>query len=194
MISFRTDSYVVRAADITKYLVRNSPCTATEWDIILRSVFLGEGNARSVQELANLDAVATLGRSELVITFRKSVEGIHQRLGDIHLAQDEDREISLLSWVGVAVDRGNFLERNVVDLEEKCSKQGKIIRDLGNQLQEFTRKKEERENILLERLSQHLNKSKLKIRDQLRLPAKSKADRLQGMLLAALLLRLSMVH
>ena len=153
-----------------------------------------EGNARYRQELVNLDAVATVGPSELVITFRKSVEGIHQRLGEIHLTQDEDREISLLSWVGVAVDRGNVLERNVVDLEEKCSKQGKIIRDLEEQLQEFTRKKEERENLLLERLCQHLNKSKLKTRDQLRLLAKSKVDQPEGMLVAALLLQFSRVH
>ena len=147
-----------------------------------------QGNARNVQELANLDAVATVGRAELVITFRKSVEGIHQRLGEIHLAQDEDQEISLLSWVGVAVDRGNFLERAVVDLEEKYSKQGKIIRDLEKQLEEFTRKKGERENLLLERLSQHLNKSKLKTRDQLRLLAKAKVDQPNGMLAGALLL------
>ena len=104
------------------------------------------------------------------------------------MPQDEDQEISLLSWVAVAVDRGNVLERNVVDLEEKCSKQGKVIRDLENQLQEFTKKKEERENLLLERLSQHLNRSKLKIRDQLRLSARSKADQPRGMLVAALLL------
>ena len=182
-----TDGNVVKHREVSKYLVKSSPISTSQWEDILRSVLLQQRHVGKAPDLANLDAVVTILQSKLVIVIRKNIEGIHQRLGEIPLARDEDQAIELLSWVGVAVERGNSLEREVVDFEENCAKQEERIKKLEIQVENMISDKDKNENLILERFRELLTRSKLKIRDQQRLLATSKVDASRGSLENAVL-------
>ena len=112
-----------------------------------------------------LEIVASVSRDKLVIVFRKNISGIHQRLGEISLSQDDDQEIDTIAWVATAVQRADTVEKNVRNLQAKCQEQGETIKKLKDQQEGFIQKKKEHENALLEFFRGLLNNKKLKIRD-----------------------------
>lgn len=151
--------------------------SSTDWEAILRSVLLQQKVDADASEAAQyLEVVASVSGDKLVIVFRKNISGIHQRLGEISLSQDDDQEIDTIAWVATAVIRANALEKDVRDLQAKYEEQGDIIKNLRTQLDDFTKAKKNHEDALLEKFRELLNTKKLKIRNQQRLLATAKVN------------------
>ena len=151
--------------------------SSINWEAILRSVLLQQKVDADASEAAQyLEVVASVSGDKLVIVFRKNISGIHQRLGEISLSQDDDQEIDTIAWVATAVARANALEKDVQDLQAKYEEQGDIIKKLRSQLDDFTKAKKDHEDALLEKFRELLNTKKLKIRNQQRLLATAKVN------------------
>lgn len=124
--------------------------------------------------------MSSITNQQLIITFRRIISGIINRLGTLILAQDEEQELSLFLWAGTALERSASLESEVQGLTHKYDEQGYMIDKLNAQLEDLIKAKEEHENALLEKFAELLNAKKLKIRDQQRLLAGAKIDPNKG--------------
>lgn len=175
------DRRLVKHSRISRLQGKNSPVDIAQWEIILRSVLLQERrDADQAETLKNLETVATVAGDQLILGFRKNISGIHQRLGEISLLQDENQEIDTLAWINTAVSRGDKLETEVADLETRYNEQDNVLKKLRAQLDDLICAKKEHEDALLEKFRELLNSKKLKIRDQQRLLATAKVDPDQG--------------
>ncbi|KAJ5745554.1 hypothetical protein N7520_010736 [Penicillium odoratum] len=113
---------------------------------------------------------------EMIITVRKRVQSITQRLGAITLQQDDEKAIELFEWSGLAASRASELGTQVIDLTERCLIAEDTVRNLNKQLETLTRAKTQHETQLVANFVQLLNEKKLKIRNQQRLLASATAD------------------
>ena len=127
-----------------------------------------------------IETVASIADSRLTLIFRKNISGITQRLGEITLYQDDNLELDTLSWTSTAIERGNMLEAQFVDLTLKHSSAQQTISRLNQQLEDLIAAKQAHEAVLLAKFMELLNAKKLKIRDQQRLLAGAKVDREKG--------------
>lgn len=151
--------------------------SSTDWETILRSVLLQQRLDPGASEaIRYLEIVASVSGNKLVIIFRKNISGIHQRLGEISLSQNDDQEIDTIAWVTIAVGRGNALEKDVMNLQAKYEEQGETMKKLENQLEDLIKAKKRHEDAMLEKFRELLNAKKLKIRDQQRLLASTKVN------------------
>ena len=85
------------------------------------------------------------------------------------MQQNEDAEIELFQWAGIAASSAASAELETMSLEFKCKSQEDAIKQLNAQLEDLIKAKEEHENALLGKFVELLNTKKLKIRDQQRL-------------------------
>ena len=116
-----------------------------------------------------VELAASIEGDGLSIVFRRNIEGIIQRLGEIILKRDVEQEIELFDWVQTAVKRSNNLETRVAQLQHRFTEQQDQVQKLNKQLDDFIKAKEDHETDLLEKFQRLLNEKKLKIRDQQRL-------------------------
>lgn len=126
--------------------------------------------------LEKLEVFATLARDQLSIIFRNNISGITQKLGEIIFEGDESQELDITGWAGIAVERGDGLDREVQDLTSRYEEQSKKLEKLNNQLEDLIKAKREHEDSLLQKFRELLNTKKLKVRDQQRLLASAKVD------------------
>ncbi|MCJ1244309.1 hypothetical protein MMC30_001507 [Trapelia coarctata] len=167
----------IKQSSVSKYQAKNSAVSSTKWETILRSVLLQQrADAGASEATQFLEVVASVSGDKLIVLFRKSISGIHQRLGEISLSQDNDQEIDTIAWVSTAVGRANALEKDVINLQAKYEEQGETMKKLENQLEDLIKAKKEHEKALLEQFRELLNMKKLKIRDQQRLLATAKVN------------------
>lgn len=136
--------------------------------------------ATGVEALEKLETTASITKEKLIITFRKNISGITQRLGEIPLEKDEEQEIDSVSWAGTAAARSADLEKEVEALKGKYQDQSKMMEKLNQQLQDLIKAKLQHENELLEKFRELLNAKKLKIRDLHRVLAGTKIDPQKG--------------
>ena len=149
-----------------------------EWESILTHKLLQQRVSQDLK-LERLEVVATISDAQLSIVFRKKIEGIIQRLGDINLRkvkENEEVELDTVSWALTAVQRSDALEEEVQSLTSKYNSQSETIQKLNQQLDDFIIAKREHETLLLQKFMELLNAKKLKIRDQQRLLAAAKID------------------
>ncbi|OQD96518.1 hypothetical protein PENVUL_c089G07450 [Penicillium vulpinum] len=106
---------------------------------------------------------------EIVITIRKRVQTITQRLGAFILKQDDEQAVELFEWTGITAARAHMLEQQVSSLTGRYRLAEDTIHRLNEQLEELMRAKTEHENRLVANFVQVLNEKKLKIRNQQRL-------------------------
>ena len=152
-----------------------------EWEAILLHVLLQQRHhSDGLQSLEKLEAVAMISGSKFSIVFRKNIEGIVQRLGEVTLEQNDKIEIDTVKWVHIAAKRAENLEAESHDLTAKYADQIQTIQKLNQQLDDLINAKEEHETALLAKFSEILNAKKLKIRDQQRLLAGAKVDSRQA--------------
>lgn len=85
-------------------------------------------------------------------------------------------EVSIFDWACQAVGAADTAHQEVSSLTAQYAEQQKIVNQLQTQLDEFIKRKDEDEDILLNKFQQLLNSKKLKIRDQQRLLASAKVD------------------
>ncbi|RHZ43971.1 uncharacterized protein CDV56_101076 [Aspergillus thermomutatus] len=137
--------------------------------ILTSEMLSGIESSASIIESGNLS-------KELVITIRKRVQSITQRLGSVTLRQDDEQAIQLFDWSGVAVARADALEERLSTLTDRYRAAEDTIQRLNKQLEEFMSAKTEHDELLMANFVQLLNEKKLKIRNQQRLLASAKVD------------------
>ncbi|PGH00609.1 hypothetical protein GX51_05708 [Blastomyces parvus] len=174
----------VKSAQIDKLRAKNYHGADDEWAGILAYV-LGQKHSASVPEehKSGLEIAATVkqdeddeSEKEIIISLRKRIDTITQRLGTISLKQDDDQAIQLFDWTGMAVTRADELEDELASLTAKYDAVESTINQLNSQLEELIKAKAEHEDQLIAKFAQLLNEKKLKIRNQQRLLASAKID------------------
>ncbi|KAK2766174.1 hypothetical protein FQN54_007690 [Arachnomyces sp. PD_36] len=179
------DPYVgsVKQSRLKSLRAKNYQDSDEEWARILSHVFVPDRKSPASHRDwdKSLEVVATVkevddDEKELVITLRKRIDGITQRLGSITLKQDDDQAIQLFEWNGIAVARANELETEISSLTEKYRVAEETIGKLSNQLEDLIQAKNDHDEQLIAKFVQLLNEKKLKIRNQQRLLASAKID------------------
>ncbi|GIJ85431.1 hypothetical protein Asppvi_004288 [Aspergillus pseudoviridinutans] len=172
----------VRQARLKPLCAKNYRGSDDEWVQIVSYVFgqLKEPIPTS-EMLSGIESSASIVESgdvskELVITIRKRVQSITQRLGSVTLRQDDEQAIQLFDWSGAAVARADALEERLSTLTDRYRAAEDAIERLNKQLEEFMSAKTQHDELLMANFVQLLNEKKLKIRNQQRLLASAKVD------------------
>ncbi|KAI9863850.1 MAG: hypothetical protein M1813_003502 [Trichoglossum hirsutum] len=161
----------VRQDRLAKLRAKNYTGEDEEWAGILSATLLRKRQESSDAEaIKNLEVVASINEDNyLIITIRKDIGGIVQRLGTLSMQQNEDVEIDPFQWAGIAAKSAVTAEDKVASLSIGYRSQEEAIKKLNEQLEDLIKAKVEHENTLLEKFMELLNTKKLKIRDQQRL-------------------------
>ncbi|KAL8921106.1 MAG: hypothetical protein Q9208_005859 [Pyrenodesmia sp. 3 TL-2023] len=173
---------------ISKYRAKTNHLSEPQWEDLLRSALLQQDITKShhasdeehhkIEEDAtkDLEFVASIADSKLILTFRKSISGIHQKLGDLSLSKDPDAGISLFDWTNIAVARAEVLQSEARSVQQKLAEQTQAAKRLNEQLEELIQAKKEHEELLLQRCAILINEKKKKIREQQCLLATAKVN------------------
>ncbi|KAL9587603.1 MAG: hypothetical protein Q9203_003453 [Teloschistes exilis] len=166
---------------ISKYRAKSNHLTDTQWESLLRSTLLQERIQEQGTEAEDapskvVELVATISSTNLTITLRKSISGIHQKLGELTLPASPDTDINVLNWCTTAIARADNLSTNSQSLERKLAEQTNVADKLRAQLEDLIRAKQEHEDAILQKCAVLINEKKAKIRDQQRLLATAKPD------------------
>ncbi|KAF4222096.1 hypothetical protein CNMCM8980_001327 [Aspergillus fumigatiaffinis] len=172
----------VRQTRLKTLCAKNYRGSDDEWVQIVSYVF-GQlkGSVPKSEILSGIESSASIIESgdvsrELVITIRKRVQSITQRLGSVTLRQDDEQAIQLFDWSGAAVARADALAERLSTLTDRYRAAENAIQRLNQQLEEFMSAKTQHDELLMANFVQLLNEKKLKIRNQQRLLASAKVD------------------
>ncbi|KAL4746015.1 hypothetical protein BDW72DRAFT_210803 [Aspergillus terricola var. indicus] len=172
----------VRQSEINKLRAKNHQGTDDEWKKTLLHILGFQGDAAENPELlTGVEASASVNAiqedyKELVITVRKRIQTITQKLGSLTLRQDEEQDIELFDWTNLAVTRADILEQRFNSLLDRFRTAESTIKLLNKQLEEFISSKNQHEQQLFSGFVQLLNEKKLKIRNQQRLLASAEVN------------------
>ncbi|RDW93217.1 uncharacterized protein DSM5745_00539 [Aspergillus mulundensis] len=172
----------LRHSQLKKLRAKNYQGSDDEWKDTLLYVFgLHEEHPKRPKLLTGVEASASINGTgeddkELVITVRKRIQSITQKLGSITLYQDEEQHIELFEWTNLAIDRADTLEQRFNNLSDRFHAAESKIDLLNKQLQEFICSKDQHEQELFSGFVQLLNEKKLKIRNQQRMLASANVD------------------
>jgi hypothetical protein len=149
-----------------------------EWKAILKYALRHEREHDKTQEsFEGLETVASISGKTFTITIRKNIGGITQRLGDIKLLQDDEKEeVDAFEWVHTAVATADSMRTELESLQASMDEQRQQVANLSQQLDDLARAKKDHEDELLSKFTALLNAKKLKIRDQQRLLAGAQID------------------
>ncbi|KAE8335591.1 hypothetical protein BDV24DRAFT_143552 [Aspergillus arachidicola] len=179
-------SGTVRKSHLHDFRSKNYEGNDEEWAQIVSHVFgqLDESAAKvklcGIESSASVIDASDAEDKELVITIRKRIQTITQRLGSVTLRQDDQQAIQLFDWAGIATLRAYTIEERFASLLARYRSAENTIRQLNKQLEEFVSAKTQHEEQLVVNFVQLLNEKKLKIRNQQRLLASAKVDREKG--------------
>ncbi|KAJ5145625.1 uncharacterized protein N7515_000189 [Penicillium bovifimosum] len=173
---------LVKQARLKDLRAKNYQGSNEEW-LQTVSLVLGQSSApldgpdwaTGLEASANISGSGEVNK-ELVITIRKRVQTITQRLGTFILKQDDEQAVELFEWTGLAAARADVLEQEVSSLTSRYRLAENTIHRLNEQLQELMDAKIQHENRLMANFVQVLNEKKLKIRNQQRLLASATVD------------------
>ncbi|QIX01669.1 hypothetical protein AMS68_007186 [Peltaster fructicola] len=134
---------------------------------IIRFIFLQTRPALSTPgNLKGLETVASRNKDSFVITIRKNIGGITQRVASVSLAQDDEREEILpFDWVDTAVQISEQQWKDLEATQTTLDAQQKEIDSLKSQLEEFIKVKKEHEDDMLQKFAVLLNTKKRRIRE-----------------------------
>ncbi|KAL8922756.1 MAG: hypothetical protein Q9172_003433 [Xanthocarpia lactea] len=165
---------------IFKYRAKSNHLSESQWETLLRSTLLQERNTNQedpeAKDVKDIEVVASISNSKITLTFRKSISGIHLKLGELSLPKDPDADINVLDWANTAILRAESLDKEAETLQQKLAEQITIAQKLNQQLEELIHAKKEHEDALLGKCALLINEKKAKIRDQQRLLAAAKVD------------------
>ncbi|KAF1827348.1 uncharacterized protein K489DRAFT_375437 [Dissoconium aciculare CBS 342.82] len=149
-----------------------------EWKSILsHSLLQTRPEDISPDQYSGVEAVASISKSIVTITIRKKVGSITQRLGEIKLNEDDEREeVAAFEWVDAAVATSDDLRRQLESLQTSVTQQQEEVAKLSAQLDELVKAKKTHEEGLLRKFAALLNAKKSKIRDQQHLLSRAQID------------------
>ncbi|KAJ5345532.1 hypothetical protein N7452_003536 [Penicillium brevicompactum] len=171
---------VVKQARLKDLRAKSYQGSEDEWMGIV-AFFLGQSPSSDRPDgVTGLEASASMSGSDqnktLVITIRKRVQSITQRLGALSLKQDDEQSIELFDWTGISAARANDLEQQVSSLASRHTFAENTIKKLTQQLDELMDAKAHHENQLMANFTHILNEKKLKVRNQQRLLTAATVD------------------
>ncbi|KAJ5840029.1 uncharacterized protein N7525_005217 [Penicillium rubens] len=172
---------LVKQTRLKDLQAKNYEGSHDEW-VKTVSLILGQSSAPPDEPdwATGLEASASISGSDedkaIVITIRKRVQTITQRLGAFTLRQDDEQAVELFEWTGITAARAHVLEQQVSSLTGRYRLAEDTIHRLNEQLEELMHAKTEHENRLVANFVQILNEKKLKIRNQQRLLASATVD------------------
>ncbi|KAL4903546.1 hypothetical protein BDW74DRAFT_41567 [Aspergillus multicolor] len=172
----------LRYSNLKKLRAKNYQGSVDDWrDIVLFVFGLHQEPLKSPELLTGVEASATIieNREEdkkLVITVRKRIQSITQKLGSITLYQDDEQHIDLVEWTNLAIDRADTLEQRLNGLSARFHAAESRNDSLDKQVEELISSKNQHEQQLHSGFVQLLNEKKLKIRNQQRMLASAKLD------------------
>ncbi|KAH6695823.1 hypothetical protein F5X68DRAFT_273026 [Plectosphaerella plurivora] len=150
----------IRHSQAASFMVKNCPITEEEWVNTLSALL-------RLELVADMEIVATVeSESTLVMTFRKRVRGITQRLGAIELKYNPDEEIELYDWCGLSTHAYDQARETLASVTAKTSELEETVAQLRRQLDELVDAKKADEAELLVKFRDLLNEKKAKIREQ----------------------------
>ncbi|CAI7659237.1 unnamed protein product [Penicillium pancosmium] len=174
------DTGIVKESSLKDLRSKSYQGSDDEWTQVIRRI-LGQSTKDENETTSSfkIEATASIAESddenEIVITIRKRVQDITQRLGTITLKQSE-AEIELFEWAGTAAARNRALEQETSTLNARYQEAANTVQKLTQQLEDLVQAKAQHENQLMANFTQLLNEKKLKIRNQQRLLASATAD------------------
>ncbi|PYH98346.1 hypothetical protein BO71DRAFT_395302 [Aspergillus ellipticus CBS 707.79] len=165
---------VVRRAYLETYRSKNYQGSDDDWThIMLYTLGQLQDSTEKSTLLSGIEASANItnydDENKLVISIRRRIQTITQRLGSITLRQDNEQVIELFDWTALAVTRTDILEQRLSTLQQDYRMAEDTINRLSNKLNELIDAKSRHEEQLMTNLTQLLNEKKLKIRNQQRL-------------------------
>ncbi|KAL3483732.1 hypothetical protein BJX62DRAFT_70381 [Aspergillus germanicus] len=172
----------VRQAQLKKLRAKQYQGSDDEWrDTILHVLGILEEPEKRTDLLTGIEVLATINGSgdedkELVLTVRKRIQDITQKLGSLTLSQDDEQAIELFEWSNIAVARADSMEERYTTLLARFRTAEDTINSLNRQLDELISSKSLHEQQLMSDFVHLLNEKKLKIRNQQRLLASAKVD------------------
>ncbi|KAL4915568.1 hypothetical protein BDW62DRAFT_121351 [Aspergillus aurantiobrunneus] len=172
----------IRQSQLKKLRAKNYQGSDKEWeDIFLHVLGLQEEPAKDSELLTGIITSASINGSgnddrELVMTVRKKIQTITQKLGSLNLPQNNKQSIELFEWSNLAITRADIIEQRFNSLLVSFRTAENTINLLNKQLEEFISSKNQHEQQLISDFVQLLNEKKLKIRNQQRLLACAKVD------------------
>ncbi|KAJ5577770.1 uncharacterized protein N7459_006734 [Penicillium hispanicum] len=174
-------SAILKQSLLKTLRVKNYQGTDEEWTRVICLV-LGQstGTEEPIPD-GGIESFASIVGSgeedkELVITIRKRVQAITQKLGAIVLRQDDEQAIELFEWANMSAARADALETRFIDLTNRHRTAEDTIQRLVEQLEGLMQTKSRHEHQLVANFTQVLNQKKLKIRNQQRLLASATSD------------------
>ncbi|KAL5355461.1 hypothetical protein BJX96DRAFT_141349 [Aspergillus floccosus] len=172
----------VRQRQLRKLRAKNYQDSDEEWQRVISYIFgdksdttTGNGTLSGIESSASVVGEGDEDK-ELIITIRKRIQGITQRLGSVSLKQDDEQAIELFNWTGMAVARADVIEDQLSSLRDRYRAAEDTINRLNKQLEDFISAKHQHEEQLMTDFVQLLNEKKLKIRNQQRLLASANVD------------------
>ncbi|KAI9372397.1 hypothetical protein BJX61DRAFT_451163 [Aspergillus egyptiacus] len=172
----------VRQSQLKKFRAKNYQGSDEEWrDTVLYVFGVLDEPAKESDFLAGIEASASIRESgeegkELVISVRKRIQTITQKIGSLTLKQDDEQSIELFEWTNIAIARADSLDQLFNALLNRYRAAEDMINSLNKQLEEFVSSKVRHEQQLMSNFVQLLNEKKLKIRNQQRLLSSAKVD------------------
>ncbi|KAJ5720319.1 uncharacterized protein N7483_008253 [Penicillium malachiteum] len=171
----------IKASQLKGLRAKNYQGSDDEWTQIISYILKQSTSSTSSAAYTGVETSASITGSddenkELVITIRKRVQSITQKLGSITLKQDDDQAIELFEWSGISLARVEELENQTIELSDRCRVADETIQKLKEQLDELIKAKVQHESKLIANFAQLLNEKKLKIRNQQRLLSAATVD------------------
>ncbi|KAL8835472.1 MAG: hypothetical protein Q9170_003305 [Blastenia crenularia] len=168
----------VKHSRISKYRAKSNHLSDSEWEDLLRSCLLQEHSESAKKDnfSTDLEIVSSITDTKLTITLRKSISGIHQKLGEFSLSHDPSADINVLDWANTAIVRASALQSEAHNLQKKLVEQTQMVKQLNQQLDELIQAKKDHEEALLLKCALLLNEKKRKIRQQQRQLNTAKED------------------
>jgi hypothetical protein len=156
----------LKHTQISRLKSSKSPLSDVDWSKLLTSVLLGTESSTETAELLQGLRVEAAVESEkgIDININKSLSGVTQRLGALHLIADDSQEIELFNWAGEAVSAFNDSQKQLLEQRQKTDGLKSKLETLQKHNEELIKAKEEAERVILEKCARLLNEKKGMIR------------------------------
>ncbi|KAF2128906.1 hypothetical protein P153DRAFT_367217 [Dothidotthia symphoricarpi CBS 119687] len=151
--------------------------SSDEWISILSHFLLQKELEPNSAILVGVRMVYTARNGNLELSIRQDVQAIKVTLGEIVLPRDDDFEFDPFEWAKTATRAHYNALQEIADMKARASSEQDTIAKLNAQLEDFLKTKNESETAMLQQFMELLNEKKRKIRDQSRLLAGAKVDK-----------------